>query len=127
MAHKLKHYKNKVAAALKKAGTYSEGLDMQVQSLASALRTLDIATDEIDELTEVTVEEVTRYGSRMVPHPAFKVQKDAQDSITRQMKVLGLTASELAGDVDSDPLVELTSKLTEEGKDKIIRRKKAAK
>lgn len=77
-------YRKQIVKALKKAGTYSAGVDMQIQALASALRTLDLANGDIDELTQTWVIEETRYGSKKVPHPAFKVQKDAQDSVTRQ-------------------------------------------
>lgn len=111
-------YRKQIVKALKKAGTYSPGVDFQVQSLATALRTLDLANAQIDGLTEVTVWEETRYGEKLAPHPAFKVQKDAQDSITRQMKILGLTAELLAGTDETDPLVELTKKVVKAGKKK---------
>jgi len=111
-------YRKQIVKALKKAGTYSPGVDFQVQSLATALRTLDLANSQIDGLTEVTVWEETRYGEKLAPHPAFKVQKDAQDSITRQMKILGLTAELLAGTDETDPLVELTKKVVKAGKKK---------
>lgn len=113
-------YRKQIVKALKAAGTYSKGVDLQVQALATALRTLDLANDQIDGLTEVTVTEVTRYGWKLAPHPAFKVQKDAQDSITRQMKILGLTTDQLAGTDETDPLVELTKKVVKTGKKKPV-------
>ena len=113
-------YRKQIVKALKAAGTYSKGLDMQVQALATALRTLDLANDQIDGLTEVTVLEETRYGSKLAPHPAFKVQRDAQDSITRQLKILGLTAELLAGTDETDPLVELTKKVAKAGRKKPV-------
>jgi len=113
-------YRKQIVKALKAAGTYSKGVDLQVQALATALRTLDLANDQIDGLTEVTVTEETRYGWKLAPHPAFKVQKDAQDSITRQMKILGLTTDQLAGTDETDPLVELTKKVVKTGKKKPV-------
>lgn len=113
-------YRKQIVKALKKAGTYSAGVDMQIQALASALRTLDLANDQIDRLTEVTVTEKTRYGWKLAPHPAFKVQKDAQDSVTRQMKILGLTTELLAGTDETDPLVELTKKVVKTGRKKPV-------
>lgn len=92
--------------------TYSTALDMQITSLASAMRNLDLANDQIDGLEETTVWETTRYGEKLAPHPVFKIAKDAQDMITRQMKALGLTVEDLAGDIDEDPLADLTKKLT---------------
>ena len=85
---------------------------MQVTSLASAMRNLEMANEQIDKLTETTVWETTRYGEKLAPHPVFKIAKEAQELITRQMKALGLTAEDLSGEADDDPLVELTKKLT---------------
>ena len=113
-------YRKQIVKALKAAGTYSKGVDMQVQNLATALRTLDLANAQIDGLTEVTVTEETRYGWKLAPHPAFKVQKDAQDSITRQMKILGRTTELLAGTDETDPLVDLTKKVVKAGKKKPV-------
>ena len=113
-------YRKQIVKALKAAGTYSKGVDMQVQSLASALRTLDLANGDIDNLTQTWVTEETRYGSKKVPHPAFKVQKGAQDSVTCQMKILGLTTELLAGTDETDPLVELTKKVVKTGRKKPV-------
>ena len=85
---------------------------MQITSLASAMRNLDMANEQIDGLTETTVYETTRYGEKLAPHPVFKIAKEAQELITRQMKALGLTAVDLSGGVDDDPLADLTKKLT---------------
>ena len=93
---------------------------MQVQALATALRTLDMANRDIDALTETTIMEETRYGWKRAPHPVFKIQKDAQDSITRQMKILGLTTELLAGTDETDPLVDLTKKVARAGKKKPV-------
>lgn len=99
---------------------YSKGLDMQITSLASAMRNLEMANAQIDGLTEVTVWETTRYGEKLAPHPAFKIAKEAQDMVTRQMKALGLTAEDLAGDIDEDPLVDMTKKLVKKRQASVI-------
>lgn len=66
--------------------------------------------------------EKTRYGEKLAPHPAFKVAKEAQEMVTRQMKALGLTAADMAGDAEDDPLVGLTRKLARKrGRPEIIR------
>jgi hypothetical protein len=111
MAKKVSDYKKDIEKALKAANSYNKSLDMQIQALASAMRTLDLANDDIDGLESTTVLECTRYGSKHAPHPVFKIQKDAQDSVTRQMKALGLTAADLAGEIEDDPLVDLTKKV----------------
>ncbi len=120
MAKKVAEYQKMVKNALKSCKNYSKSLDIQIISLASALRTLELANDDIDKLDVTTVIESTRYGQKMAPHPAFKVQRDAQDSVTRQMKALGLTAMEISGDTEDDPLVDLTTKIKNAGKNPII-------
>lgn len=112
MAKAVKEYVKDITKTLKQNGTYSRGLDMQITSLASAMRNLDMANEQIDGLTETTVYETTRYGEKLAPHPVFKIAKEAQELITRQMKALGLTAVDLSGGVDDDPLADLTKKLT---------------
>ena len=125
MAKKVNEYKKDIERALKAAGKYSKSLGAQILSLAGALRTLDIANDEIDELETTTIPVVSRYGNEtLAPHPVFKIQKDAQDSVTRQMKALGLTAEELTGTDEDDPLIDLTKKVKNAGRKKptIIKR-----
>ncbi len=111
MAKTMKSYEATVTSALKKANLYHAGLRMQIRSLASALLALDLSNEEISTLSSVTVTETTRYGSKLAPHPAFKVQRDAADSVTRQLKQLGLTVAALGTDENDDPLVELTKAL----------------
>lgn len=124
MVKNIEDYQKEAVRALKAHGTYSKGLDMQIRSLASAMRTLDLANVQIDSLEETTVWETTRYGQKLAPHPVFKIARDAQDQITRQLKALGLTAEELSGSDDTDPLIELTKKVKSTGtrKANIIRR-----
>ena len=124
MNKKVSDYEKMVKSALKASGNYSKALNIQILSLASALRTLTLANSEIDDLTETTVLESTRYGEKMAPHPAFKVQRDAQDSVTRQMKALGLTTAELSGAMEEDPLVDLTKKVKNAGRSPVIVKRK---
>lgn len=100
-----------IRKALKRSQTYTAAIDVQIKSLATAVYTLTLAAADIERLTETFVWVETRYGREMKPHPVFKVQKDAQDSITRQMKALGLTVEALSADTEADPLVELTKKV----------------
>ena len=112
MAKSVEEYQKQIKKELRANHTYSKALDMQIKSLASAMRNLDMANEQIDGLTETTVWEETRYGSKLAPHPVFKIAKEAQELITRQMKALGLTVEELNGAGDDDPLGDLTKKLT---------------
>lgn len=119
MAKQVNEYKKDIEKALRAAGKYSRSLGAQILSLAGALRTLDLANDEIDGLESTTISATSRYGNAtLVPHPVFKIQKDAQDSVTRQMKALGLTAEELTGADEDDPLIDLTKKVKNAGRKK---------
>lgn len=116
MAKSVAEYKKEIVKQMKAHKIYSAGLDMQITSLASAMRNLEMANDQIDGLEETTVWEETRYGSKLAPHPVFKIAKEAQDMITRQMKALRLTAEDLAGEIEDDPLVDVTKKLMKKRK-----------
>ena len=116
MAKSVEEYRKDIVRKMKEHKTYTQALDMQIYSLASAMRNLDLANEQIDGLTEVTVWETTRYGEKLAPHPAFKIAKDAQDMVTRQMKALNLTVEDLSGEADEDPLTDLTKKLTKKRK-----------
>lgn len=124
MAKSVEEYRREIVRKMKVHKTYTQALDMQIYSLASAMRNLDLANEQIDELEEVTVWETTRYGQKIAPHPAFKIAKDAQDMITRQMKALSLTVEDLSGEADEDPLTDLTKKLTKKRKAPTIIRPK---
>ena len=120
MAKIVNEYVKEITKTLKANKTYSRGLDMQILSLASAMRNLEMANNQIDGLTETTVWETTRYGEKLAPHPVFKIAKEAQELVTRQMKALGLTVDELAGNTEDDPLADLTKKLTKKRKQPTI-------
>ena len=120
MAMTVHEYVKEITKTLKANKTYSRGLDMQILSLASAMRNLEMANNQIDGLTETTVWETTRYGEKLAPHPVFKIAKEAQELVTRQMKALGLTVDELAGNTEDDPLADLTKKLTKKRKQPTI-------
>lgn len=120
MAKSVEEYQKDIVRVMRAHKTYTKALDIQITSLASAMRNLDLANEQIDGLTETTVLEKTRYGEKLAPHPVFKIAKDAQDMITRQMKALGLTVEDLAGDTDEDPAVDLTKKLIKKRKNPTI-------
>ena len=124
MVKTIEEYQNQIVKALKSIKRYNRGLDMQITSLASALRTVDLATWQMDGLVDVTIVEENRYGTKLVPHPVFKVLKDAQDSVTRQLKALGLTPENLTNEDEEDPLIGVTKKVIKAGqKPRIIKPK----
>lgn len=120
MKKTVQEYVSDIKRVLRANKTYSSGLDMQILSLASALRNLEMANQQIEGLEETTVWEKTRYGEKLAPHPVFKIAKEAQELVTRQMKALNLTVADLSGEVEDDPLVDLTKKLAKKRKQPTI-------
>lgn len=126
MAKTTKEYRQALVRALRAVNRYSPSVDPQLISLAGALRTVDMANEEIDRLESTTIPVTSRYGNDTIaPHPVFKILAEAQDRVTKQMKALGLTTAELTGTDDNDPLIELTEQVKKTGVDKAktIRRK----
>lgn len=109
-----------VRKALRASKRYNKGLEPQIASAAGVMRTLELANADIDQLKSTTVTETSRYGKKVVAHPAFKVQRDAQDAVTRQLKALGLTIDDLKSG-EQDPLADMTKALKSQG----TRRRKA--
>ena len=108
MAKRIEDYKRSVRSAMKTASIYSKAAEPQITALASALKSLDLANQDIEGLTTTVV--MSSQGAKA--HPAFKIRKEAEDSITKQMKALGLTSLAFQ-EKGEDPLIELTKKLLE--------------
>ena len=123
MTKSVDQYKKEIIKQMKARNSYNKALDMQIKSLASAMRNLDMANEQIDGLTETTVWETTKYGEKLAPHPVFKIAKEAQELITRQMKALNLTAEDMAGEIDDDPMVTVTEKLAKKREKPVILKK----
>ncbi len=113
MARNIRNYKARIIRALKKTGKYNTGLLVTVDALANTMRTLDICSGEIDGLDKATVVEETRYGRKLAPHPVFKVQRDAQDSLSRLCKTLGLTYADLMKETGDDGLDDFMARIAE--------------
>lgn len=100
-------YRKQIVNALKANDKYNEGLELTINSTADTLRTLDICRKDIDTLDKTTIEEEGRYGKRLAPHPVFKIQRDAQDTLTKNCKTLGLTYAELSEAVQGESPLEM--------------------
>lgn len=109
-------YVQAIKRALRGTGANAPALEMEIQALASARRSLDMANAEIDTLERTTIQEATRMGMKLAPHPAFKVQKEALAAVKEHTKVLGLTADALDVGEQDDPLVDLTKKVINAGR-----------
>lgn len=101
-------YEAKIRKSLTAAARYSPAMDIQITTLASTLITLDTVTADIAAL-----DDYSRWcGDTLKAHPAFAVQRYAWDSVTRQVKALGLSFADLGNEVqEDDPLIGLTQDL----------------
>lgn len=119
----IEHYTNEIEEALRTAKKYSPGLRGKIIALAGALKTQELVNRQIEELDEVTINVVNKYGTEgIVPHPAFKIQRDNQEVIVKLMKALDLTPEGLLGTDDNDPLIQLTEELiVTQNESKILR------
>ncbi len=116
---KVNDYESEIIETLKAHELYSDGLKTNVRNLAAAMFQLDLATRQVEGLEEVTVLEKTRYGQKLAPHPAFKILKEAQEQIAKNLKALKLTSDILLVEEEQkdDPLIDLTQKLIDQRSD----------
>ena len=72
---------------------------------AGNLFAYELALKDLEELDCTYVEEISREGNiKLVPHPAFKVFKDASESVRRSLRELQLTLATLEGTTENDDL-----------------------
>ena len=100
----LKRIESKIRKAVRNQGNYSKDLEVCISMAAGSYLAFTLALRDIEGLERTFVSEVSREGNtRLVPHPAFRVLKDAQEMVRRSLRELGLTLGTLTGDED-DPL-----------------------
>lgn len=120
MAKNADEYRKIIVKALKNAGTYSKGVDIQIDTLAITLSMRDKAVDEINQLDSTSYWARTRDGETNKTYPVYKLLDGLLEKVTKQMKALGLTTELLAGTDETDPLVDLTKKVARAGKKKPV-------
>lgn len=86
---------------MKKAGTYSKLLDMQVETLAGALVVIEKCKEKIEaEDFEPVVTKITRDGEQPIENPVLKTHSRYMAEVSRQMKLLKLTVEDIIGQPD---------------------------
>lgn len=99
----LKKIESKIRKAVRNQGNYSKDLEVCISMAAGSYLAFMLALQDIKGLERTFVSEVSREGNtRLVPHPAFRVLKDAQEMVRRSLRELGLTLGTLSSDED-DP------------------------
>ena len=97
--------KSRIRKALREQNNYSKDMESAILLAAGNLFAYELALKDLEELDCTYVEEVSREGNiRLVPHPAFKVFKDASESVRRSPRELQLTLATSEGTTENDDL-----------------------
>lgn len=100
------YYKKKLREALRRMEKWNDALDSQVTQLSYTLHAAYLANRDISQLTVTYVTEKSRYGEKIVPHPAFKVYRDMQGLAAKQTAQLWADAISLNGNDEGDTIDE---------------------
>ena len=115
MIQSISNIKSKIRKALRNQKTYSKDLETCIGMAAGSYYAFLLAQQDIEKLDCTYVTEKSREGNdRLVPHPAFRVLKEAAEMTRKSLRELGLTLNTLSTDED-DPLEDLVNSVgTEE-------------
>ena len=97
--------KGRIRKALREQNNYSKDMESAILLAAGNLFAYELALKDLEELDCTYIEEISREGNiKLVPHPAFKVFKDASESVRRSLRELQLTLATLEGTTENDDL-----------------------
>jgi len=100
--------KGRIRKALREQNNYSKDMESAILLAAGNLFAYELALKDLEELDCTYIEEISREGNiKLVPHPAFKVFKDASESVRRSLRELQLTLATLEGTTENDDLDNL--------------------
>lgn len=100
--------KGRIRKALREQNNYSKDMESAILLAAGNLFAYELALKDLEELDCTYIGEKTREGNiKLVPHPAFKVFKDASESVRRSLRELQLTLATLEGTTENDDLDNL--------------------
>lgn len=108
----VKSVKNKIRKALRDQQNYSKSMEMAIELAAANYIVFEIAILEIEGLDSTYVSEISREGAeRLMPHPVFKVFKDASETLRKSLRELQLTLQTLQGTTEDDELNKLIDRV----------------
>lgn len=100
--------KSRIRKALKEQNNYSKDMESAILLAAGNLFAYQMALSDLEKLDCTYITEISREGSeRLVPHPVFRVFKDASESVRRSLRELQLTLATLEGTTENDDLDNL--------------------
>lgn len=111
MAKSAEYFEERLKTLLKGAGRYTASLDLTIWVLSNALHRYDMANEELDTAGSVVLSRETSQGTSVSSHPAAKIANEAESTILKQFKALGLTSEDLRDVTDVDPAQELAGNI----------------
>lgn len=114
MAKSVETFEKTIKKCLEHAGRYTPALDLNIYALAATLRTHALIMKQVQALKSTVVEMHTARGSVVRAHPLVAQLRDAEASMLRQLKELGLTAEGTRGRTEGDPLAGMLDAMREE-------------
>lgn len=114
-----KHTKE-ITKTLQISSKYNSALDFEIKALASALASLDYANKVLSKLDSPFIVEHTSQGDKIAPHPIMLLRQKSMENIATHSKILGLDTKSISGEIENDPLVELTKQLNDIGEREVV-------
>lgn len=110
--------KQRIYKAMKSQNTYSDDLDMAINTCAGAYISTCLAMSDILKLKKTYTIEKTREGNKKyVAHPAFSVFSKSSEDLRKYLRELGLTLQTLSSNED-DEVNDLINEVNKAGDDR---------
>ncbi len=100
----IEYYKEQIRGWLRAAGHYTSALEGNIFVLAGTMARYAKALNETAEMDFVSFKSP---NGALQQHPAYKMQRECEESILKQLKELRLTSEGTRSTVERDPAVEL--------------------
>lgn len=105
-------FAKRIKGALKAQDRWTDELSMTVIMAADALHVWSRAKDEIAKLETTWTKEESKYGFKLVEHPALKTHREYMKEARYLLKALGLTIEDIVNK-ERDALTNFDNELEE--------------
>ena len=105
-------FAKRIKGALKAQDRWTDELSMTVIMAADALHVWSRAKDEIAKLETTWTKEESKYGFKLVEHPALKTHREYMKEARYLLKALGLTIEDIVNK-ERDALTDFDNELEE--------------
>lgn len=105
-------FAKRIREALTTQERYTQELNMTIIMVADALHVWSRAKDEISKLDQTWTREESKYGYKLVEHPALKTHREYMREARHLLKALGLTIEDIVNK-ERDALTEFDEQISE--------------